>query len=883
MVRHLKPKKFIFESYNIDSVRSAINFKYSFDNGLKFTDTIKFDASSSDWKKNKPLLDRLAFNLHLARGLSYYKAYCPKKIIIKSGTLDKNGAEFWNNLYTKGLGELFYRNKIDYRGLINFPYQTKTAPQAIHAKTREIALLPWGGGKDSCVSAEILKELKRPFVITSLGDSLIQKKTAALAALAAPHAPRIINEGQIDPKLIALNSEPGVYNGHIPISAIYYWVTALTAVLKGYRYIVFSNEQSANYGNIRYLGGEINHQYSKSLDFENRFRSYLKNYVTPDIELFSLLRPYSELKISSLFVRHKKYFPVFSSCNRNFSLTKKTNQLWCGRCPKCAFVFSQLAAYISRAELVKIFGHDLLDDSSLLPLYQELWGEKKFKPFECVGTPEEVKAALMMTGQRAEWKKDAIVSYFNRRIRPAIKEPQQLIASALQDTLNDNRPANFQKTLILGYGLEGRFVHNYLRRKYPRLTIALADQKKIKTSDKNVILHSGPHYLSALKNYDLIIKSPGLSDLLPELVRARAAGQKINSATNIFLKEFGDRTIGVTGTKGKSTTASLIYKMLKESGRTTYLVGNIGTDPLKYLSQPIPADAVFVYELSSYQLATADYDPHVAVFINIFPDHLPYHHGFVNYFAAKTRIALNQGPSDFLIYNSRYPLITTLAKKSQATKIDYLRRGAVKNDYLYFDAKKIIGLKDIKLLGEHNRENILAAISAAKIYGATDAGIKKALVNFKNLEHRLEFVGKYQGISFYDDAISTTPESTLAALEVFKNKVGTIILGGEDRGYDFHVLAKRLADLRVQNIVLFPDSGRRIAAALKKEMAKNSKFTPWLFFTSKMAEAVKFAYQNTGQGKVCLLSCASPSYSLFKNFKEKGDLFQMAIKKYRNL
>ena len=174
----------------------------------------------------------------------------------------------------------------------------------------------------------------------------------------------------------------------------------------------------------------------------------------------------------------------------------------------------------------------------------------------------------------------------------------------------------------------------------------------------------------------------------------------------------------------------------------------------------------------------------------------------------------------------------------------------------------------------------MAAICVAKQYKAANTAIHKALAKFINLEHRLQFVSQFKGISFYDDAISTTPESTLAALEVFKEKIGTIILGGEDRGYKFSVLAKRLAELKIENFVFFPNSGEKIAKEIKLAYQKKKLVLPKILFTKNMDEAVKFAYQNTKPEHVCLLSTASPSYSLFKDFKEKGNLFQLAIKKF---
>ncbi|MFA5131530.1 MAG: UDP-N-acetylmuramoyl-L-alanine--D-glutamate ligase [Patescibacteria group bacterium] len=861
-----KPNIFTFESYSINEKTDTINFCYSFDNGLKFTETISLGGGKIDWHRvNRPLITRIIFNLQLALGIGYYKAYCPKKILIKSGALSRGEAEFWNKLYTKGLGEFFYRNKIDYRGLINFPYQKNKSTQAVTIKLSERVLLPWGGGKDSCVSAELLKELGHDFTLITLRDSDIQRATAKISGKA-----RIINDRIIDPALIELNKS-GVYNGHIPISAIYAWMTVLGAVLYDYSHIIYSNEASANFGNINYLGSEINHQYSKSLEFENDFRDYLKNFVSPDINHFSSLRQFSDLKISRLFSKYPKYFPVFSSCNRNFSITKKAASRWCGECPKCLFTFSQLAAYIERPKLIATFGQNLFARKELLPLFQELWGEKKFKPFDCVGTPGEVRAALLLSAAKKDWNQDFIVKYFNKQIAPKISNPGKLINDALKNKTEHNIPANFRSTLILGFGIEGKFAADYLQKKYPGFKFAIADQK------------DGPDYLSAVKDYDVIIKSPGISLREPELVAAQNSGREITSITNIFLEKYGAQTIGVTGTKGKSTTASLIYEILKAAGKNVYLVGNIGFDPLSHLLCAPDKNKIFVYELSSYQLESAKHSPHISVFINIFPDHLPYHRGFNNYFKAKTNITNFQTPADLFIYNDKYPAIKKLAARTPAQTLAYPKECSVRGTNIYYFSEKIIALSDIKLLGEHNIKNIMAAICVAKNYKISTAAIKRALSKFTNLNHRLEFVGRFKNIAFYDDAISTTPESTLAAIEVFKEKIGTLILGGEDRGYKFGALAKRLAELKIRNYVFFPNSGRAIASAIQKAYQKKGLKAPDILFTKSMAEAVKFAYKNTAADQICLLSTASPSYSIFRDFKEKGDLFQAAVKKTAKL
>ena len=436
-----KYKKFIFQKYKLDKSKNQIRFYYSLDDKINFVDVLRLDLQSIDWKKiNNKLLDNILFNLHLIIGISYWKTYCAPEFIIKTGVLNKKQADFWNKIYAKGLGEFYYKNKIDFRNLINFPYKNiKNKPIKFNLKNR--SLVPFGGGKDSIVTAELLKKADYDFTLINLRDSKIQKDTAKIV-----NKERIVIDRIMDKKLLKLN-KLGCYNGHVPMSAIFSFTALLAGILHNYKYIIFSNEQSANFGNIKYLGQKINHQYSKSLEFEKDFSSYIHKFITPSIDYFSLLRPFFELKIAELFSKHKKYFPAFSSCNKNFIINKKMKKQWCGRCAKCAFVFSQLSAFISKKELIKIFKKNLYADKSLLNIYKELLGVKNIKPFDCVGTSNEVKAAMYLALQKKEFDNDFILKYFNNKILPKIKAPKKLVGNILLTRGRHNIHKNFQNII----------------------------------------------------------------------------------------------------------------------------------------------------------------------------------------------------------------------------------------------------------------------------------------------------------------------------------------------------------------------------------------------------------------------------------------------------
>lgn len=421
---------FTFEGYTIDLKRGKAAFKFTVQHGAEkheFTEKLIFPPVSNTEILEK-LLTVVLDSIMLILGISYWKLYSPHVIQLPTIQLTKEQASFWNTVYTKGLGEFFYKNKIDFRGLVKFP-SVDVQKSAINFPRQERSLLPLGGGKDSIVVAEMLHEENKPFDLVMVNTSIVQQDVARVMGKTP-----IFIKRELDSKLFKLNNQENTYNGHIPVSAVYAFLGLFAAVLYDYDSIVLSNEKSANYGNVEYLGEEINHQWSKSEEFEKLFQGYVRDYISPDIRYYSLLRKFSELEITKEFVKHKQYFSSFSSCNKNFKIlpftseessgntsevasrTPRTVDRWCGTCPKCAFVFAVLSAYLSKEEVVGIFGKNLFADSSLLPLYKELLGIERFKPFECVGTPEETKEAFSLASRSGEYKDDSIMQFFKKEL-----------------------------------------------------------------------------------------------------------------------------------------------------------------------------------------------------------------------------------------------------------------------------------------------------------------------------------------------------------------------------------------------------------------------------------------------------------------------------------
>ena len=418
--------RFIFESYNLHPEKSLIELHYSLDDQVKFTETL----TVPDWLKFElpnDELDAALFALHLAGGASYYKLYLPKTIEIRSGHLSRSQADFWNELYTQGLGEFFYSNKIDFRDLINFPATRTDSPihhPAAKPSTPERALVPFGGGKDSIVTTELLRSFK-------VNQTLLRVRSHPLITTLAHTArlPLLEVERTLDPQLAELNAG-GAYNGHVPITAYISFLSIIIAILGGFDAVVFSNERSSSYGNIDYLGMTINHQWSKSLKFENSLKTYIAQFITPSVQYLNPLRPLSELKIAQLFARHPQYFEQATSCNRNWTLITQmnVNKRWCGTCPKCAFSFALFAAFLPESTVTAMFGENLFKNTKLLPLYRELWGEEGFKPFECVGTPEETQAALYLASKNPDYSESVVIKTFRASVLSDMEDPEHLTA-----------------------------------------------------------------------------------------------------------------------------------------------------------------------------------------------------------------------------------------------------------------------------------------------------------------------------------------------------------------------------------------------------------------------------------------------------------------------
>ncbi|MBN2857034.1 MAG: hypothetical protein JXN63_01395 [Candidatus Delongbacteria bacterium] len=380
--------EFIYESfsYEFDKRSLKIRFRFVQSEDIIFEPETIFENCPDDFIPDEGL-DAAVFSLGMIELVSYYKACCSPRIVIKAGSLNSEQISFWKKIYFNGLGEFLYKNGIetDSENLFMIVSEgSKIYPRSEQPMT-DSSLIPVGGGKDSVVTLELLKDTDAiPFILNAREASVQSVKNAGYSEYF--HASR-----KIDPLLLRLNSQ-GFLNGHTPFSALLSFNSSIAALINRTKNIVLSNENSANEGNVRFSGIEVNHQYSKSFAAEQELHDYISKYVHPSLNYFSFLRPLHELKIAELFSRFKGHYFSFRSCNAG----SKTN-IWCKKCPKCLFTYIILSPFIAKDDLVKIFGADLLNDISLEKIFLELCGFEGIKPFECVGTAEEVRAALGKT------------------------------------------------------------------------------------------------------------------------------------------------------------------------------------------------------------------------------------------------------------------------------------------------------------------------------------------------------------------------------------------------------------------------------------------------------------------------------------------------------
>lgn len=385
--------QFIYEGYCYEIIDNQINiqFDYTIGDAIRFSPKMRLEAGKYGVAAHVADLDGIVFHIGLIELISYWKCTCSPKVLVRGHHLSENQQLWWKKLYWKGLGEFFYQNgiKTDIQEFLQFEFDNEKPIEEFHYQkviNTKGVIVPIGGGKDSVVTLEHLRKKQKivPFIINPRGATLACARIAGFPNL----EDIVMLHREISPKLLELNKQ-GFLNGHTPFSAMLAFYSVLVSAATNIREVALSNESSANEPTIP--GTEINHQYSKSLEFEEDFRAYVETNMNDINHYYSYLRPYCELEIAEFFSQYPRYFPVFKSCNAG----SKTD-VWCCNCPKCLFAYIILSPFIDDKTMIGIFGEDLLNKESLTTYFDELTGIADVKPFECVGTIDEVNQALSM-------------------------------------------------------------------------------------------------------------------------------------------------------------------------------------------------------------------------------------------------------------------------------------------------------------------------------------------------------------------------------------------------------------------------------------------------------------------------------------------------------
>ncbi len=451
-----------------------------------------------------------------------------------------------------------------------------------------------------------------------------------------------------------------------------------------------------------------------------------------------------------------------------------------------------------------------------------------------------------------------------------------------------------KKTAILGFGREGQSTYKLLRRYWPEKEIGIFDSNQnvidnpLLKNDSRLMVYTGKDYLNNLNAYNQIFKSPGISAKTLQKIGYK---NSLSTQADVFLAAYASQIIGITGTKGKSTTSSLLSHVLSSGNRHCIFVGNIGIPPFELVDH-IKSNTFIVYEMSSHQLEFVQHAPHIAIFLNIFQEHLDHYENYEAYKNAKWRIGQYQNSNDFFIYNydneALRKKVSTTALKS--TLIPY-SLNKIKSPYsISFHHNKVEAQLPVEpfkirfknnvqtvLKGQHNLSNILPVVATCKMLGLTEETILKGIAEFNGLPHRLEYVGCLAGKHFYNDSIATIPEATIEAVKTIRD-IDVIIIGGYDRGINYNSFVDFLNASSIPNIIAMGSAGLNIYKKLSRKKSQKN-----IVYIDNFEAGVKHAVELTNRGSNCLLSPAASSYDMFDDFAERGDAFKSLVKKYTSL
>ena len=436
-----------------------------------------------------------------------------------------------------------------------------------------------------------------------------------------------------------------------------------------------------------------------------------------------------------------------------------------------------------------------------------------------------------------------------------------------------------KKIAILGFGKEGKSTYRFIR-KYLDQQITILDQKDFEIEDDNIIKITGQDYLKNLEQYDLIIKSPGIS--LKD-IDTKDISKKITSQLELLLEVNNKNMIGITGTKGKSTTSTLLYEVIKNQNKNTYLIGNIGTPVLDEIEN-YNNESILVVEMSSHQLEYINVSPHIGIILNLYEDHLDHAGTLEHYFQNKMNMFKYQDKTDYAIYSSDDKNLNALVKKCNYHGIRHTIRfdneetgkntTRIKDKNIYIDNELVYTDDERLIIGNHNLKNIMFVLTVIKYLNLDLEKAHNVIRKFKGLKYRMEYITTQNDIKYYNDTIATIPEATINAIEAIKD-VDTLIFGGLDRKISYKDFIDYLKKSNINNFICMPTTGTIIG----KELEKTDKN---ILYAKSLEEAYELSKNYTKKGMSCLLSPAAASYEFFKNFEEKGKAFEEIIRNDKN-
>lgn len=428
-----------------------------------------------------------------------------------------------------------------------------------------------------------------------------------------------------------------------------------------------------------------------------------------------------------------------------------------------------------------------------------------------------------------------------------------------------------KKIAIVGFGREGKSTYKFIRKYLNNQELEILDgnEKLLELNeelknDKNLKIITGKNYLDNLEKYDLIIKSPGVKFKDLDISKFE---DKITSQLGLTLDFYKQNVIGITGTKGKSTTTSLIFKVLKDQGYDAYLLGNIGIPIFDYIEK-FNENSKLVIEMAALQLEYVKTSPHIGIILNLFEEHLDFFKSKEHYFLAKLNMFKYQDNSDYGLYTSSNETLDKYVQNGNyiTNLIDINKEFKIENNYVIYDNKKIYDSNSERLLlGKHNLTNIMFVLRLSELLKLDLQKTINTINQFKPLEHRMEYVATINGVKYYNDAIATIQEATINCVEALKD-VDTIIFGGMDRGIDYNDLIDFFNKSKIKNFICMPDTGYKIGKEIK---SKN------VYMVETLEDAVKKAKEVTKN--ICVMSPAASSYNAFKNFEEKGRIYKELI------